>query len=45
MKKEYLKDGKLNPETLAETGAPAAYGLNTIEEFLLACGIEVNIIY
>jgi len=40
MKKVYLKDGKLNPETLSETGAPSAYGIKTIEDFLLACGIE-----
>lgn len=39
MNKVYLKDGELNPELLAETGAPSAYGIKSIEEFLVACGI------
>jgi len=32
MNKEYLKDGKLNPELIGETGTPSRYGVKTIEE-------------
>lgn len=29
-------------DLINETGAPAAYGLKTLESFLRACGIEEN---
>ncbi|ESS33856.1 NAD/NADP octopine/nopaline dehydrogenase, alpha-helical domain-containing protein [Toxoplasma gondii VEG] len=34
MGKEFLKDGKLNPEMIHETSAPRAYGLKTPEEIV-----------
>jgi len=32
MNKEYLKDGKLNPELIGETGCPERYGLMNIQQ-------------
>ena len=36
MKKEYLKDGKINPKLIKETGAPEKYGFKTIEDVICA---------
>lgn len=34
MGKEYVKDGKLNPALIHETGAPSKYGINTLEQLM-----------
>lgn len=34
MNTEFLKDGKLNPETIHLTTAPARYGINTLEQLV-----------
>jgi hypothetical protein len=36
MGKEYLKDGKMNPELVQETGAPARYGITTLHDLVEA---------
>ena len=34
MGKEYLKDGKLNPDLLGETGAPIRYGIKSLDSLV-----------
>lgn len=34
MGKEYLKNGKLNPDLIPTTGTPTRYNLNTIDKVI-----------